>query len=342
LYDQLSTAGLGGSAALARWQFDIATDADNKKISAAIDDIRAKKSAAEAKAAAEKQTAEALAKSQAALTPIEVPGRPGVFMTPQAIEAQGKVVEQKALIPGKVAEANALIPTKVNEQRALTPGKVAEANQIAINKSAVDLKEYKDKMEVDIQKELKMAPIKIQQAGLTEAAKKAGEVLGSLPDLESQQKELKNAIDLLNKGTHNLGPQANILSGGPRLPGERQIGSLTGTKDAANTRVIMDSVNKLAADGLKSLGSNPSTVDLEFWTKNKPDESWEGPEVKKWLENGQLKIANRVGWAEASLAKSGGENSLNKPGGPRPVGGAVESSAAPKVKKYNPQTGKVE
>jgi len=338
MYNNLSTIrGADSDGALTRWKFDIATPEDNEKILKLMDKFDLRKSTQEALAAAAKQTAESQAKAKAAITPVTEGG-----MTPQQIEAQGKVVEQKALIPGKVQEQKALIPGKVAEQKALMPGKVDEAKQIAVNKSAIEMKEYKEKMDVDIQKELKMAPIKIQQAGLTEAAKKAGEVLGNLPDLESQQKELKNAIDLLNKGTHNLGPQANILSGGPRLPLERQIGNLTGTTEAANTRFIMDSVNKLAADGLKTLGSNPSTVDLEFWTKDKPNESWEGEAVKKWLENGQLKIANRVGWAESSLAKSGGENSLNKPGAPRPVGGAVESSAAPKVKKYNPQTGKVE
>jgi hypothetical protein len=59
----------------------------------------------------------------------------------------------------------------------------------------------------------------------------------------------------------------------------------------------MDTVQKLAADGLKTLGSNPSTVDLEFWTKFKPDASSDPQFVKEWIESRSADLKRRLGYA---------------------------------------------
>lgn len=345
LYDQLSTAGLGGSAALARWQFDIATDADNKKISAAIDDIRAKKSAAEAKAAAEKQTAEALAKSQAALTPIEVPGKPGVFMTPQAIEAQGKVVEQKALIPGKVDEANALIPTKVNEQRALIPGKVSEASQVAGATASAQMP-YQKEMETfktGQQKELAnfKSALELSTAEAKQYAEsigtKRGEAMAALPSQISSAEQAVTTIKSLKESMNGQMIQTNV---GVKAP----IGSLLSLLPATQSRDFNGILETLKSEqflaavrGMKGLGalSDQEGKRVEAAIA-KLDKFSSVEQFNKNLDIVQTSLGKMI--EENRKFAETGKVSAN----PRPVGGAVESSAAPKVKKYNPQTGKVE
>jgi len=74
----------------------------------------------------------------------------------------------------------------------------------------------------------------------------------------------------------------------------------------------MDTVNKLAADGLKTLGTNPSTVDLEFWTKFKPDASSDPQFVKEWIESRSADLKRRLGYA-GTQQQQGGR------GGPAPT-----------------------
>jgi hypothetical protein len=79
-----------------------------------------------------------------------------------------------------------------------------------------------------------------------------------------------------------------------QLPGEKTLGKVFGTEDARNTKTVMDTIRKLAADGLKALGSNPSTVDLQFWTENKPTED-DAPEyVKEWMETRRDDLQRRI------------------------------------------------
>jgi hypothetical protein len=64
-------------------------------------------------------------------------------------------------------------------------------------------------------------------------------------------------------------------------------------------------VNKLAADGLKALGSNPSTVDLEFWTRYKPDGSSDPAFVRDWIQSRSEDLKRRLGYA-GTQASTGG------------------------------------
>ena len=68
----------------------------------------------------------------------------------------------------------------------------------------------------------------------------------------------------------------------------------------------MDTVNKLAADGLKALGSNPSTTDLEFWTRYKPDINSDPAFVKEWIQSRSQDLKRRLGYAEKQMSAGGG------------------------------------
>ena len=83
------------------------------------------------------------------------------------------------------------------------------------------------------------------------------------------------------------------------------LGEIGETDDAANTRTIMDTVTKLAADGLKALGSNPSTVDLEFWTKYKPDATSNPKFVRDWIQSRSDDLKRRLGYAGAQVGAGG-------------------------------------
>jgi hypothetical protein len=149
--------------------------------------------------------------------------------------------------------------------------------------------------EIELNKEAGKQRIETQAQGertiLTEAAKQ----VAASPDTQNMLNSINKVTTLLDSGQHNIG---STLSGAVgRGPIAQAIGSQFETTDARNTKTIMDTVNKLAADGLKVLGSNPSTVDLEFWTKFKPDASSDPEQVKDWIQSRSDDLKRRLGYA---------------------------------------------
>jgi hypothetical protein len=138
---------------------------------------------------------------------------------------------------------------------------------------------------------------------LTEAAKQ----VAASPETRGMLASIDKVTQLLDSGQHNVGSALSAFDG--RGPIAQAIGSQFETDDAKNTRLIMDTVNKLAADGLKTLGSNPSTVDLEFWTKFKPNASSDPQFVKEWIESRSADLKRRLGYA-------GGQQAMGGRGGP--------------------------
>jgi hypothetical protein len=130
--------------------------------------------------------------------------------------------------------------------------------------------------------------IKAQGEAQKVIGRKAGEVASAAPDIESQIKDINNAVKILDSGEHNIGPGLSVIQG--RGPVAQAIGGQLETKDQQNTNMVMDTVNKMAATGLKSLGSNPSTADLKFWTENKPKSDSNPEFVKMWIENAKGKL----------------------------------------------------
>jgi hypothetical protein len=262
-------------------------------------------------------------------------------MTPQAIDAQGKVVEQTALIPGKVTEANALIPTKVNEQRALIPGKVTEAGQVAGAQESAQMP-YKKEMETfktGQQKELET--FKTGQEGQRvfnrEAAEAVVKNLVASPELQSALNKYQKAIKVIDEGKVSIGPLTSTQ------PLQQWIGKNipNPTEASQNTKDVQSAIDTIVQKMAKDLGANPTDADLKFLLNNKPDVTKDNPaRVRDWLDSAAKKIS--VGAQTTSaLGTAAGISGM-----PKPVGGSVETEApaapAPRIKKYNPQTGKVE
>jgi len=107
-----------------------------------------------------------------------------------------------------------------------------------------------------------------QAAGQKDIVTEAAKQVAASADTQNMLKSINTVTGLLDSGKHNVGSALSGFVG--RGPVAQAIGTQFETDDAKNTKTIMDTVNKLAADGLKALGSNPSTVDLEFWTRFKP------------------------------------------------------------------------
>lgn len=140
-------------------------------------------------------------------------------------------------------------------------------------------------------------------AGATTAAKvtmdsAAAEVAKS-PDTANLIRSIDKSVKIIDSGKHNIGSVLSGVTG--RGPVAQAIGSQFETTDAKNTKMVMDLVQKLAADGLKSLGSNPSTVDLEFWTKFKPDASSDPAFVKEWIDSRSADLQRRVNYNRQQL-----------------------------------------
>ncbi len=211
---------------------------------------------------------------------------------------------------------------EIDKAKALVPVEVDKHRQT----KAIDIA-------ADIAKEKQLMPLQIQKAGLQKQAESAGEILGQTPGLTAQVGDINKAVAILDSGKHNVGSGLSIIAGRGRVA--QAIGSQFETDDQKNTNMVMDTVNKLAADGLKSLGANPSTADLQFWTENKPKANSNPEFVKEWIQGAQVKIANRVGWAQQTLGQPNVPLAPAAPGSPKPA-------ETTRVRKFNPKTGGLE
>jgi len=138
-----------------------------------------------------------------------------------------------------------------------------------------------------------------QQTVITEAAKQ----VAASADTQNMLKDINKITGLLDSGEHNIGSALSGFVG--RGPVAQAIGAQFETVDAKNTKTILDTVNKLAADGLKALGSNPSTPDLLFWTKYKPDGSSDPAFVRDWIQSRSDDLKRRLGYAGAQMNAGG-------------------------------------
>jgi len=135
---------------------------------------------------------------------------------------------------------------------------------------------------------------------ITDAAKQ----VAASADTQNMLNSINKITGLLDSGEHNVGSALSGFAG--RGPIAQAIGSQFETVDAKNTKTIMDTVQKLAADGLKALGTNPSTVDLEFWTRFKPDASSDPAFVKEWIQSRSDDLKRRLGYAGSQMSAGGG------------------------------------
>jgi len=154
----------------------------------------------------------------------------------------------------------------------------------------------------------------VPRAGRQEALKESTKILQGLPDVNNMVRSINKAVTLIDSGEHNIGSITSGLVG--RGPIAQAIGKQFETTDAKNTAIIMDTVNKLAADGLKTLGSNPSTRDLEFWTANKPNAESSPELVKEWIESRKADLQRRIEFHKQVVTNKG-EMPITTPSGPQ-------------------------
>lgn len=193
--------------------------------------------------------------------------------------------------------------TGVSQPAGTKPGYDAGGRPIPIpgeRKEAYELrkKDYEDEQ-------------KLRVKGREKITTESAEVVAQSQDLENLRADMRSAIGLLDTGKHNVGSIVSGVVG--RGPIAQAIGSQFETEDSQNTAQIMDTVNKAATDGLKTLGSNPSSADLEFWTKNKPNSQSSPDYVKRWLANAEKKIGSKIKYAESQVTSGGAARAAQGP-----------------------------
>lgn len=105
-------------------------------------------------------------------------------------------------------------------------------------------------------------------------------------DIQSSLSGLRNSIDVLERGEHNLGPTFNTKNIGQSLPKVQQwLGEAFGTDQSANTTKLLSIMNRDGLQGIKnSMGPAISNFDVETWMKNNPVKPNMPPEaIKAWF-----------------------------------------------------------
>lgn len=141
-------------------------------------------------------------------------------------------------------------------------------------------------------------------AAKKEIAKEAGKEVAVSAATQSLINSIDNkVVPLLDSGKHNIGSELAMFVG--RGPVAQAVGKQFETQDAKNTKIILDTVNKLAVEGLKALGSNPSTADLKFWTENKPQGNSDPEFMKEWIQSRSEDLKRRLGYAQKQTEAGG-------------------------------------
>ena len=165
---------------------------------------------------------------------------------------------------------------------------------------------------------------KVTEAGRKEVITEAAKQVAASPDTQNLINSINKVTGLIDSGEHNIGSNLSVFAG--RGPIAQAIGNQFETPQAKNTKIIMDTVQKLAADGLKVLGTNPSVVDLQFWTRFKPDANSDPDFVKEWIESRSEDLKRRIGYAQTQVGAGGAAPAAG------PVNSAPRGSAANPIK----------
>jgi len=142
------------------------------------------------------------------------------------------------------------------------------------------------------------------KAAAKEIATEAGKTVAASADTQNMINSIDNKVlPILESGKHNVGSLGSAIVG--RGPIAQGIGAQFETQDAKNTKLVLDTVNKLAVEGMKALGSNPSTVDLQFWTANKPGANSDPEFMKEWIESRSAELKRKLGYAQTQVGAGG-------------------------------------
>lgn len=145
--------------------------------------------------------------------------------------------------------------------------------------------------------------IAVASAARREVATEAGKEIARSYDTQKMVKDIDNAEQLLISDKHYIGPIVSGIVGRGVIA--RRVGEQLETQADTNTKLIMGVVDRLATDGLNTLGHNPSKQDLEFWIKSKPQERSSPQFMLQWIRSRREALEGRLKYAEQQMQAGG-------------------------------------
>ena len=143
-------------------------------------------------------------------------------------------------------------------------------------------------------------------------------------DVKTQLDRIREGIDILNRGEHNIGPMLGNLGGkepgAGMLPGAQQfVGSLYGSQESQNTDLLKSLITRQGLEGIKnSMGPSISNFDVQSWMKSNPIREDSSPDaIKAYLNKLYTQLYNHA----ENAKKNASELGMIDPGfdlGPRP------------------------
>ena len=208
------------------------------------------------------------------------------------IQAQPNLMNQQLSTPGSQRLPTAAVSP---EQAAAQPMPQAGAGRgIRGGPTVAQMREAE---------QLRESQRKVAEAGASEVAKAAGATVGQSADIQNTIGSAQSAVNIIDSGEHNIGSTISGFVG--RGPIAQAIGRQFETKQSDNTRIVLDTVTKLAAEGVKTLGSNPSTVDLKFWIENKPGSDASPEFTKMWIQEAIIRLQSKLSTATQQITPGG-------------------------------------
>jgi hypothetical protein len=144
---------------------------------------------------------------------------------------------------------------------------------------------------------------KILQAGQSAITKENAKIVANSQDTENLIGHMDRVTRDITAGDTYFGSPASVVVG--RGPVAQFVGSQLETAKSNNTKMALDTISKLATEGLKVLGSNPSEGDRKFWTENKPTISSSPEFVLDWVATRKADLQNRLRYAQQQSAGGG-------------------------------------
>jgi len=144
---------------------------------------------------------------------------------------------------------------------------------------------------------------KIQQGAQAAVAKPNAATVAASQDTQNLISHMDRVVQDIDAGETNFGSRASAIVG--RGPIAQWVGNEFETKQANNTKMALDAISKLATEGLKVLGANPSEGDRKFWTEHKPNISSSPEFVKDWIETRRADLERRLAYAQQQVSTGG-------------------------------------
>jgi hypothetical protein len=119
--------------------------------------------------------------------------------------------------------------------------------------------------------------------------------------------KLRNAVDIIDSGKHNLGPNLALSGAGPLPRLQQWFGEEFGTNDSVNTTIIRGLISRDGLQGIKdNMGPAISNFDVQTWMKTNPVNERMPPEaIKAWIIKTHNAILAEAQGHKANAVKHG-------------------------------------